>query len=101
MMTATDAPVVSGPPYTVVEVDGRPPTGLAGCLGERTLTLVRSGLAHRVHGTGIDRPDGDIRFHQKHLGPAGEDVRVWKITHPGDDVLLAQHCPAAESPVGC
>jgi hypothetical protein len=100
MTMATSGPVICGPPHTVVEVDGRPPTGLAGCVGERTLTLVRSGLAYLVHGTGTDRADGAIRFHQKDLGPGGKDVRVWKITHPGDDVLLARHCSTAEPSVG-
>jgi hypothetical protein len=39
MTMATDGPVISGLAYTVTEVDGHPPTGLAGCLGDRTLTL--------------------------------------------------------------
>jgi len=94
---ATDGPVISGLAYTVTEIDGHPPTGLAGCLGDRTLTLVGSGLSHRVRGTGIDHLGG-VRFHQKDLGPGGRDVRVWTITHPGDHVLLAQHCPASEPP---
>ena len=61
------------------------------------LTLVGSGLSHRVRGIGIDHLGG-VRFHQKDLGPDGRDVRVWTITHPGDHVLLAQHCPASEPP---
>ena len=95
MPMATDGPVISGLAYTVTEIDGHLPTGLAGCLGDRTLTLVGSGLSHRVRGTGIDHLGG-VRFHQKDLGPDGRDVRVWTITHAGDDVLLAQHCPASE-----
>ena len=95
MTMATDGPVISGLAYTVTEIDGHLPTGLAGCLGDRTLTLVGSGLSHRVRGTGIDHLGG-VRFHQKDLGPDGRDVRVWTITHAGDDVLLAQHCPASE-----
>jgi len=55
MTMATDGPVISGLAYTVTEIDGHPPTGLAGCLGDRTLTLVGSGLSHRVRGTGIDQ----------------------------------------------
>jgi hypothetical protein len=66
-------------------------------LGDRTLTLVGSGLCHRIRGTGTNH-SGGIRFHQKDLGPDGRDVRVWTITHPSDDVLLAQHCPAFEPP---
>ncbi len=97
MTTATDTPLISGPPHTVIEIDGRPPTGLADCVGNRTLTLVRNGLAHRIHGTGTDHPGG-VRFQQKVLGPDGKDVRVWTITHPGDDVLLAQRCPPSGPP---
>ena len=94
---ATDGPVISGLTYTVTEFDGRAPTGLAGCLGDRTLTLVGNDLSHRVRGTGIDHPGG-IRFHQKDLGPAGKDVRVWTITDPHHDALLARHCPPCEPP---
>ena len=97
MAVAADGPMISGVAYTVIEIDGRPPTGLAGCLGDRTLTLVRSGLSHRVRGTGTNHPGG-VRFQQKVLGPDGKDLRVWTITHPGDDVLLARHCPASEPP---
>ena len=96
MTVATGGSVISGLAYTVTEIDGHLPTGLAGCLGDRTLTLIRSGLSHRVRGTGTDHPDG-IRFHQTD-GPDSKDVRVWTITHPSDDVLLAQHCPASEPP---
>ena len=95
----SDGPVISGVTYTVIEIDGHPPTGLAGCLGDRTLTLVRSGLSHRVRGTGTDHPDG-IRFYQKDLGTEGKVVRVWTITHPSDDVLLARHWPASEPQAG-
>ena len=95
----SDGPVISGVTYTVIEIDGHPPTGLAGCLGDRTLTLVRSGLSHRVRGTGTDHPDG-IRFYQRDLGTEGKIVRVWTITHPSDDVLRARHCPASEPQAG-
>ena len=98
MTVTTDGPVISGLTYTVTEIDGHPPTGLAGCLGDRSLTLVGNGLSHRVRGTGADHPDG-IRFHQKDLGPAGRDLRVWTITgDPHHDALLARHCPASEPP---
>jgi len=97
MTMATDGPVISGLAYTVTEIDGHPPTGLAGCLGDRTLTLVGSGLSHRVRGTGIDHLGG-VRFHQKDLGPGGRDVRVWTITDHHHDALLARHCPPSEPP---
>jgi hypothetical protein len=75
-------------------VDGRPPTGLAGCVGERVLTLAMNGLSHRMFGTGVEHSAG-VRFHQKDLGPDGKDVRVWMISDPGDNSLLAEHCAAS------
>ena len=96
MTTATQEPVVSGHRYTVTLVDGRRPTGLADCMGERVLTMVGNGLSHRVAGTGMEHT-GRVRFHQKDLGPDGKDVRVWTISDPGgDSPLLAEHCTAAE-----
>jgi hypothetical protein len=93
MTVSTDGPVISGV-YTVIEIDGHPPTGLAGCLGNRTLTLVRSGLSYRVRGAGTDHPEG-IRFHQMDVGPDGTNS-IWTITHPSDDVLLARSGPTPE-----
>ena len=69
MTMATEEPVVSGQAYTVAQVDGRPPTGLGSCIGERVLTLVMKGVSHRVFGAGME-PSGRVRFHQKDLGPA-------------------------------
>src|SRR6478609_8688036 len=97
MTMTTDGPVISGLAHTVTEIDGRTPTGLAGCLGERTLTLLGNGLTRRVRGTGIDQ-EGGIRFHQKDLSPAGQDVRVWTITDHHHDALLARHRPPSEPP---
>jgi hypothetical protein len=95
MTMAADEPVVSGQGYTVTEVDGRRPEGLGSCVGERILTLVGNGLTHRVFGTGMEH-SGRVRFHQKDLGPDGKDVRVWTISDPGDNSLLAEHCTASE-----
>ena len=95
MTLAAEGPVVSGRWYTVSEVNGRPATGLASCIGERMLTLVMNGLSHRVFGTGMEH-SGRVRFHQKDLGPDGKDVRVWTISDPGDNSLLAEHCTASE-----
>ncbi len=95
MTMAAQEPVVSGRWYTVTEADGRLPTGLADCIGERVLTLVMNGLSHRMFGTGVEH-SGRVRFYQKDLGPDGKDVRLWTISDPGDNSLLAEHCPASE-----
>ena len=84
MTMAAQEPVVSGQWYTVTEVDGRPPTGLASCVGERVLTLAMNGLSHRMFGTGVEHSAG-VRFHQKVLGLDGKDVRVWTTSDPGDN----------------
>ena len=94
MTMATEEPVVSGQAYTVAQVDGRPPTGLGSCIGERVLTLAMNGLSHRMFGTGVEH-SARVRFHQKDLGPDGKDVRVWTISDPGDNSLLAEHCAAS------
>jgi hypothetical protein len=101
MTMTTQEPVVSGHGYTVTEVDGRPPAGLADCVGERLLTLVGNGLSHRVFGTGTAVPGG-VRFHQKDLGPDGRDVRVWTIIISALDqaTLIARHrTPSEPGPV--
>ena len=69
MTMAAQEPVVSGQLYMVTEVDGRPPAGLASCVGERALTLAMNGLSHRMFGTGVEH-SARVRFHQKVLGPA-------------------------------
>ena len=94
MTMAAQEPVVSGQWYTVTEVDGRPPTGLASCVGERVLILAMNGLSHRIFGTGVEHSAG-VRFHQRDLGPDGKDVRVWTISDPGDNSLLAEDCAAS------
>ena len=73
---------------------GVPRRGLAGCVGERVLTLAMNGLSHRMFGTGVEHSAG-VRFHQKDLGPDGKDVRVWTISDHGDNSLLAEHCAAS------
>ena len=95
MTMAAQEPVVSGHGYTITEVDGHPPAGLGDCVGERLLTLVGNGLAHRLFGTGTAVPGG-VRFHQKDLGPDGRDVRVWTISELDSTSLIARHCPPSE-----
>ena len=62
--TSRKAAMVSGQWYTVTEVDGRPPTGLASCVGERVLTLAMNGLSHRMFGTGVEH-SARVRFIRK------------------------------------
>jgi hypothetical protein len=68
MTMTTQEPVVSGHGYTIIEVDGRPPAGLADCVGEHLLTLVGNGLSHRVFGTG-GREHRPVREAMAHRTP--------------------------------
>jgi hypothetical protein len=94
MTMATEEPVVSGQAYTVAQVDGRPPTGLGSCIGERVLTLVMKGVSHRVFGAGME-PSGRVRFHQKDLGPA----RTARTSGCGRSAIpVTTHCSPSIAP---
>jgi len=82
MTFPVDQPVVSGQSYSVMEVDGHRPTGLADFVGTTAITLFRDGQSHRLIGDGA-ATSGTIRFHQKDPGPDDKDVRVWTITDHG------------------
>ncbi len=71
MTMAAQEPVVSGQWYTVTEVDGRPPTGLASCVGERVLTLAMNGLSHRMFGTGVEHSAGSGSIRRPRTGRQG------------------------------
>ena len=92
MAFPVDQPVVSGQSYSVMEVDGHRPTGLADFVGTTAITLFRDGHSHRLIGDGA-ATSGTIRFHQKDPGPDDKDVRVWTITDHGAGTFLAE--PAA------
>lgn len=83
-----DEPAISGTNYTVIDIDGHPPTSLTDFTHDATLTLLKNGQTRRVLGSGAPMPDS-IRFHQKDSGPDGKDVRVWSITVRGD-LFLAE-----------
>lgn len=84
----TDEPIISGASYTVVDVDGHPPTALADFARDAAMILQLNGQTRRVTGSGVHR-SGSVRFHQKDPGPGGKDVRVWTITARGD-LFLAE-----------
>jgi len=86
-----DEPAISGGCYTVIDVDGHPPTALAEFTGDAVMTLLLNAQTRRVIGSGAQSSDS-VRFHQKESGPDGRDVRVWTITVRGD-LFLAE--PAA------
>lgn len=89
MTFTADEPVISGACYTVVEVGGHRPAGLADFAGTAVMTLLKNGQTRCVIGAGAET-SGAVRFHQKDSGPDGKDVRVWMITVRGGDLFLAE-----------
>jgi hypothetical protein len=83
-----DEPAISGACYTIVDVGGHPPAGLADFTRDTTMTLLKNGQTRRVIGSGAQTSDS-VRFHQKDSGPDGKDIRVWSITIRGD-LFLAE-----------
>lgn len=93
MTYEADEPAISGTTYTVIDIDGHPPTSLTDFTYDAALTLLKDGRTRRVVGSGAPAPDS-VRFHQKDSGPDGKDVRVWSITVRGD-LFLAEPVAAA------
>ncbi|GGM00584.1 hypothetical protein [Nakamurella endophytica] len=89
MASTYDGHVISGLPYTVASVNGRPPSGLVDFDGPCTLTVRLDGQALEIAGVG--RVDTDtVRFHQKDHGIDGKDTRVWAIRDSGDGTVVAE-----------
>jgi len=77
MTIPTPDVVVSGVPYTVLEVGGREPADLADFEGSVELTL--EGRTGRKGVVAEGAVTGDTaRLHEKG-GPGGKDIRVWTV----------------------
>lgn len=82
-VTSASGEVISGAPYEVVQVAGRPPQGLLDFVGSAVEFLARRGdVACQVVGDGVEHGSG-VRLHQK-AGGTGKDLRVWLITETGE-----------------
>jgi hypothetical protein len=78
-MTDQDsAQVISGVPYVVTEVAGRPPMTLSDFVGRVKFTASRQDQSCHISGIGSETSTG-VRFNEKD-GNTGNDVRVWQIT---------------------
>ena len=79
-MTDQDsAQVISGVPYLITEVAGRPPSSLHDFLGTVQFIVTRDEQRCHLDGVGA-QADLGVRFNQK-AGTSGKDVRIWQITH--------------------
>ena len=89
MSYPTPQPVVSGVPYTVVDVDGRTPSELDDVVGP-TVALTVEGTTgrHTIRGA-ASRVDGTVRLYEKAEDGVGKDMRTWRIDRDGDGALIA------------
>ncbi|WP_024285150.1 hypothetical protein [Cellulomonas sp. KRMCY2] len=89
MTSSTPEMVISGVPYTVLEVEGRVPGDLEDFVGERQFVLDGPTGRHVVSGDGfVDDDDGAVRFHQK-APDGGKDVRVWRVSPTPEGTFVA------------
>jgi hypothetical protein len=76
-------PVVSGRPYSVLQVAAGEPARLEDFLGEARFVVDLDGERYDVCGFG--REVGEcVRFYQKESDGLGRDVRVWTICRLDD-----------------
>lgn len=78
MTYSPPAPVVSGVPYAVLDVDGRPPRSVDDFAGHVTLTVEGRTGRHVVRGDATVR-DGIVRLHEKSDDGGGKDIRTWRV----------------------
>lgn len=89
MSDFTPQMIISGVPYTVVEIDGHAaPPDLAAVAATGSFTVEgRTGL-HTIAGEGTVLGDV-VRFHEKTEHGVGKDVRVWEVSRGDDGGLVA------------
>ena len=80
----SSAQVVSGVPYLVTDVAGRPPISLTDFTGPVRFTAVHDHTECDISGVGAAATDDGVRFSEKADG-TGKDLRVWQITRNATD----------------
>lgn len=86
MSSPTQSMIVSGVPYLVTTVGGKPPVTLSEFAGEVTVQLHGPTGAHTISGSGEHEDQDTVRLHEKDHEGTGKDVRVWTVS-PGMDRL--------------
>jgi hypothetical protein len=83
-------PVVSGKPYTVVEVGDRAPKSIDDFIGETGFVL-EDGPTGGRRVTGVGSADGDnVKFREKDVSGSSKDVRMWRVRESGDGGFIAE-----------
>lgn len=83
-------PVVSGKPYTVVEVGDHAPTSIDEFVGETGFVL-EDGPSGGRKVCGVGSVDGEnVKFQEKDISGSSKDVRVWRVYRSGEGVFTAE-----------
>lgn len=90
MSSVESCSVVSGLPYLVLSVDGRPPASLEDVATGTHLVLDNAGSPLSAVGT-ASLADGVVRFYEKAGDAGGRDVRVWRVVRRRDGGIVASH----------
>ncbi|WP_182113182.1 MULTISPECIES: hypothetical protein [unclassified Actinotalea] len=88
--TTNLATIVSGVPYVVRTLDGRPPVSIDEFAADVSMVVVGPTGEHTVAGCGDLISDGTVRLYQKDNDGTGKDIRVWTVSaSPSDDGFVA------------
>jgi hypothetical protein len=83
--------IVSGVPYEVTEIDGKPPVDLSEFDGPVTMMATGPTGEHSIAGAGEHVHGDTVRVHEKFDDGAGKDVRVWTVSpDPEGDRFIAE-----------
>jgi hypothetical protein len=88
MYSTSPEPVISGVPYPVTVVGGKPAKGLDDFVGTIEIQIDKNGSPYVIDGEGRHRDDA-VRVHEKN-GRGGKDIRVWRVYTGPDGRFLAE-----------
>lgn len=90
-MFSAPAPIISGMPYTITEIDGSEPHSIDDfARDEASFAIDLQGMTYRVAGDGARRGEG-VRFHEKDVSADGKDIRIWNVSRREDGRFIAEH----------
>jgi hypothetical protein len=90
MSNTAPAPIISGIPYRVLDVAGRPLHDLDALLGDEAQFTIEHDGGYVVRGS--SRRDADaVKFYEKDSDGIGKDLRVWRLVQEGPDSFTATH----------
>lgn len=89
-MSSTPAPIISGRPYRVLDVAGKPVQDLSDLVGNLAEFTIDHSGDYVVRGS--SRWDqATVKFYEKDCEGTGKDMRVWRVVQTGPEDFTAEH----------